>query len=45
MRDRESLFSDYVQELRNKEKEAKSTQKEKVCLQCKIQRVVTPSRA
>ena len=32
MRDREGLFSDYVNELRRKEKEEKSSQKEKVCL-------------
>ena len=31
MRDREGLFSDYVNELRRKEKEEKSSQKEKVC--------------
>ncbi len=32
MRDREGLFSGYVSDLRRKEKEEKSNQKEKVCI-------------
>lgn len=32
MREREALFSDFVSDLRRKEKEEKSHQKEKVCM-------------
>ena len=40
MRDRESLFMDYCSELRRKEKEEKSYQKEKVCLKISKSKVV-----
>lgn len=33
MRERESIFSDFVSDLRRKEKEEKSQQKEKVCIE------------
>ena len=32
MREREALFSDFVSDVRRKEKEEKSQQKEKVCI-------------
>ena len=34
MREREAIFSDYVSDLRRKEKEDKASQKEKVSLKC-----------
>ncbi len=34
MREREAIFSDYVSDLRRKEKEDKASQKEKVWIKC-----------